>query len=302
MSKNNDNAKSIDLGDESDDQEEFEDLNDVELRDRREAQRSEEEPKEKSYWNRSKKTRDHATQMVMRLGANLGNCIDGEFKKGVFALKNIDGIRTYISHKDDGETRELMILVSKLNLMRDFIVPLFECSEDDTEVLTPLMRLFLALTRGLRQKKRDSVVTRVRERPLNKELKADCLKRVKEEKLFQNNAYEQISALMKFKEAIVTDKVFHVIYEHIDGAVSRSPKARSETFLFLLTNLLQIQAGPFSPSTEQIHSRSLQNKLILILARKDFFDLLLLLCTTINAQGNNQWNSLIVEILHFLLW
>jgi hypothetical protein len=95
----------------------------------------------------------------------------------------------------------------------------------------------------------------------------------------------------------------------VDGPLSKSPKGRTaddlksiETFLFLICNLLEIQAGPFSLSSEKIHSRSLQNKLILILAKNDFFDLFVLICTTINEQGNHQWNALIMRILHFLFW
>lgn len=301
MSKNNDNAKSIDLGEESDQDE---------LTELQRQQRLEREEEEKvSYWNISQETRDHAIQMVMRLGDNLGIRRNGEFKRGVFAHQNINGIRQYISHKDNRETREIMILISTLKLMSTNLVPLFKCSGDDPEVMVPLLKLFLSLTRGLSSKKQEALKTRVKEKSINKEIKEETLSRVKKEKNFQKNAYEQVAALMSFKEALVCESVFHIIYESVDGPISKSPKARTnedlksiETFLFLICNLLKIQAGPFSKSTEQIRSRSLQNKLILILAQNDFFDLIVLLCTTINEKGTSQWNGLLMEILHFLLW
>lgn len=299
MSRNNDNAKSIDLGEESDPDE----LTDGLRRER------EEDEKKVSYWNISQQTRDHAIQMVMKLSGNLGITIGHEFKRGVFARKNINGIRQYISHKDDRETRDIMILISNLNLMASCLVPLFVCSGDDTEVMVPLLKLFLSLTRNLTTKKREALVTRVREKPVQKETKQECSTRVKRERLFQKNAYEQISALLSFKEALVSEEVFHIIYENIDGPISKVSKIRTtddsksiETFLFFICNLLQIQTGPFSLSTDQIRSRSLQNKLILILAEKDFFDLLILLCTSINEKGSTQWNVLIMEILHYLVW
>ena len=301
--KNDDNAKSIDLGEESD-----EDMTEAQRQERFDSLRNADENKV-SYWNISQQTRDHAIQMIVRLGDNLGSTIDGVFRRGVYARRNIDGIRQYISHKDDRDTRELMILISTINLMPNSLVPLFEISKDDTDVMVPVLKLFLALTRPPSSRKRTSIVTRVREKPLNKESKGDCARRVKEEKKFQKNAYEQISALMSFKEALVSEKTFDIIYEYVDGPISKDPRSRTpddlksiETVLFLICNLLQIQSGPFSLSTEQIRSRSLQNKLILILAEKRFFDLFNLLCTTINKQGNNQWNGLVMEILHYILW
>jgi hypothetical protein len=307
MSKNNDNARSIDLGEESDG---LEDLTESELQKRRDARREEDEVKEKvSYWNISQQTKDHAVQMVLKLSGNLGSNIGGKFHKGVFARKNVDGIREYISHKDDKKTREIMILVSTLNVMSSYIVPLFECSGDDTEVITPLLKLFLALTKGLSGEKRDSVVTRVKEKPLTNESKEDFLKRVQKAKSVQKNSYQQISALMSFKEAIVSEQVFKIVYDYVDGPISKTAKVRTaddlkriETFLFLVSNLLQIQAGPFSLSSEQIHSRSLQNKLILILKKEHILELFMSLCTSINKPGHQQWNGLIMEILHHLFW
>jgi hypothetical protein len=83
MSKNNDKAKSIDLGNESE-EEKDETKVDVDKR---------------SYWNTDQKCRDHAMQMVLLLSANLGIDINGVFKVGVFADKNINGLRTFLSHK-----------------------------------------------------------------------------------------------------------------------------------------------------------------------------------------------------------
>ena len=302
--RDNEKAKSIRLGDNSDDEE----LNDVQWKEKEDEMRLESErQKEVSYWNISEQTQAHAMQMMLKLGGNLGTYINGKFKKGVFARKNIDGIREYISHKDDKESRELLILIFTLNLMPKYIVPLFEASEDDTEVMIPLLRLFLALTRGLKEEKQRAASSRVREKQLGKEDKTEYLSRVKREKEYRENALKQISALMSFKESIVSEKVFHVIYQYTDGPISKPPKARSpddqksiEAVLFLLSNLLQIRVDPFSTSPEQIRSRSLQNKLILVLESSNFFDLFLLLCTTINAKGNNQWNSIMVEILHCL--
>lgn len=305
MSKNNDHAKSIDLGEDSDHQDDAEDLTESERQERIELR---EETEKVSYWNINPQTRDHAVQMIMKLSANLGSNVDGKFIKGLYARKNIDGIREYISHKDDKETREIMILISTLKIMPKLVVPLFECSGDDAEIMVPLLKLFLALTRGLTTKKRQESVARVREKPLNKESKQDCLRRVKKAKDSQRNAYEQISALMFFKEAIVSEEVFAIIYEYVDGPILKKGNRTAEelksieTVLFLVSNLLQIQAGPFSMSTEQIRSRSLQNKLILILKKTDFFDLFHVLCTSLNAQGNTQWNGLMMTILHHLLW
>lgn len=293
MSKNNDKAKSIDLGNESE-EEKDETKVDVDKR---------------SYWNTDQKCRDHAMQMVLLLSANLGIDINGVFKVGVFADKNINGLRTFLSHKDDPKNREIMIYASKSNVMKKFIVPCFLKSEGDNEVLVPLMKLFLSLTRGLTKEKRPAIVTRVKEKKQGRETKAECLVRVKAERAEQLNAYEQINALMRFKEAIVTEEIFDLIYDYVAFAIEKPPKERTtddiksiETVLFLLSNLLQIQAGPFSLSSEKIHSRSLQNKLILILQKKNFLFLLLLLCTSISAVGNKQWSGLIMELLHYIFW
>lgn len=297
MSKNNDKAKSIDLGEESDEE-------------RFAKEQDEEEAKKVAYINISQETKDHAIQMLLKLSDNLGIVtMDGGFQRGIFARKNINGIREYISHKDDRETREMLILISKLNLMSRFLVPLFACSGDDAEVLVPMLKLFLSLTRGLTSKKREALVTRVKEKPVKKETKEESVVRVNKQKAFQSNAYEQVAALMTFKQAMVREDVFQIIYDHVDGPIGKHPQARTsddiktiETFLFLICNLLQIQAGPFSSSEQLIDSRSLQNKLILMLAEKDFFLLLIMLCTTINQKKNNQWNVLIMQIFHYLLW
>jgi hypothetical protein len=308
QSKNNDNAKSIDLGEESDDQEEREELTEVERKEREEARREDGE-KHVAYWNINDKTRAHAVQMILSLGNNLGHYIDDEFKKGVFACKNVIGFREYIVHKDDKQTREMMIYISSLNMMKTLMVPLFEHSEDDSELIYHLLRLFMAMTRELTEAKQLAVVNRVREKPVAKELKPAFLKRIREEKQFQKNGYDQLDSLLTFKEALITEEVFRVIYQYVDGPVSKASKNRTlddkkciEAVLHLIINLLGIQAGPFSLSAELIRSRDLQNKLILLLAKKDFFDLFQLLCATVNEKENTHWNKMLVEIMHHLVW
>mmetsp|Transcript_7748 Transcript_7748/g.11504 ORF Transcript_7748/g.11504 Transcript_7748/m.11504 type:complete len:1128 (+) Transcript_7748:67-3450(+) len=310
-SKNSDTAKSISVLDERDSDHDIENEEDG-FEAALGAKVSE------SAWASGGQQRDHIIQILLNLVSNFGvyhaanqdssNSYQKVFYKGSYAIENVNGLRQFMRDMEDPISRDIMIRISKYEIMEQYIVPLFCLSLDDRALAMPLIRLFLLLTKPPSPGRAAALKANIKiksRRAQESAEEADI--RIKKELSDRDNAYEQVAALLTFKRALVSDDVFNIILLHAAEPLLKEPRLRSEDdkkiiecTLMLISNLLAIESGPLSPSSDKVLSHSLQNKLTLLLA-DEFFGIILLLCQTVMDKVNRPWNLILVEIVYYLL-
>eukprot|EP01041_Mallomonas_annulata_P004720 gene4720-9367_t len=230
-----------------------------------------------------------------------GDLLVGEFVRGHECMEYLKKFTELIMNYDDRSTRELIIQTSKYNIVPQKIVPLLVQSIEDGHLATKCIILCNTLTYTLDTEASKSISTEIK-LIKNKESKEEAKERVSRETKIRDNAYEQISALLSFKEALVNDGVFEAILSYCATSISKPSNLRNmkenkiiERVLVLISNLLAIDAGPMSSPTELQLAKMLHSKLILIL-EGEFFDFLLFLSQCVREEQNAAWLVLFIEI------
>ena len=273
--------------------------------------------KNKSAWAMGGDYKDHVIQNIIFCGSQLGVYkhvpVPGRpdeqqkvFYRGLYAADEVDALRRLLIDQDDPVNRELMIFVSSINMVSQYLTPLFVQSDDEKPFALSLIRLFLLLTKPLAKSVSDALSHLIR-KSKGKESVDESNRRVAKELSVRKNAYLQIKAQLMFKECLVQDHVFVVLLKYIEEPLSRASHQRTEEdkvvielILTLVNNLLRISAGTFSSPDELRTSQILHNKLILVL-QGPFMDIVLLLCQGVNERDNNPWRTILMEIVHFIL-
>lgn len=271
-----------------------------------------------SAWEMGGVHRDHVIQNLLYLGGQLGYyhrvAVDGTenqvhekvFYRGIYAPDEVDAVRRLLIDQDDPVERQLTVYVASINMVPQFLVPLFYQAVDEKPFAMSLIRLFLLLTKPMARAVVDAAA-HVIKNSKGKETAAESKARVAKEHAARKNAYSQISAQLAFKEALTTDELFVVLLKYLEEPLSKPSHNRSEedkivieSILTLINNLLRISAGPFSPDREVMRSSILHNKLVLTL-QGPLMDIILLLCQGVMERDNNPWRVILVEIVHFIL-
>ncbi len=223
--------------------------------------------------------------------------------------------------ENENESRQMLITFVRQKMYRPFIQLFRSCAQMDDDVLCrSCLSCAILFTKPL-----SSDAFKLIMAPLTKKLKAkdgesmrfeskqdeDMFLRsiIAKEKQNKVNIQEQITSLLVLKESLIDPEVFSVVIYLTTSSIKSSSFGRKWTqgevtamdrFFQFIHHMLIIHHGPASSSEEMFYSKSLHNRLI-VLMNEGIINILASVAASLRNERWAEWIRLFLHIIHQLL-
>ena len=208
---------------------------------------------------------------------------------------------------DNTDTRDLTILLYKYQLLHSQLLPLIDISVNDGLTCRTCLRLISRLVIPVSDNTIKTLNMAIAEKKPS-EPKEDSLVRIRDEKKAKENANQQQTALLAFKEVIVgEDTIFNSMINTLAGPLRKIEKDRSvgenqivETVLHILSNLATIHtAGNVVTLAEKVKAQQLHCKLIERF-EGTILNIIISFCEAINTPGFKENLNFFIDLISAL--